>query len=89
MSDTETLSTYRRALDSFAVIHAVPAALWEVLVPCDDWRAIDVAGHVIGGQQMIRAFASVTALPPWGERPTPLTLVGDDAVTSWGHSYST
>lgn len=59
-----TADKFRRATDGFdAVLRAVPASEWEAQSPCEEWKALDVAGHVIGILQMVRARAM-------GEEPT-------------------
>ena len=51
---TENYDLYRRALDGFdQVIRQVPEDRWEAQSPCTEWKAVDVAGHVIGVQQFV------------------------------------
>jgi uncharacterized protein (TIGR03083 family) len=64
---TDTIAQYRRALDVFdVVIQAVRPDQWNNPTPCPDWTALDVAGHIIGGQLTLRAFATgAEPLNPW------------------------
>lgn len=79
---TEDLTGYRRALDGFEpVLCAVPADGWDAPSPCTDWSARDVAGHVIGGQHMIRALATGTV--PIEINTAPGRFAGPDPVESW------
>ncbi|WP_433323053.1 TIGR03086 family metal-binding protein [Spirillospora sp. CA-294931] len=71
-----------RSLDAFeSVLLAVPADRWLAPSPCDDWAAIDVAGHVIAGLLLIEMRAAGTPLPDadpgWRE------TAGEDPVATW------
>jgi uncharacterized protein (TIGR03086 family) len=79
---TAELSGYQRALDGFAaVLGAVPAASWAAPSPCAHWTARDVAGHLVGGQYMIRALARGTEPPEINAAPG--RFAGTDPVNSW------
>jgi uncharacterized protein (TIGR03086 family) len=79
---TAELSGYQRALDGFeAVLCAVPAAAWEASSPCAEWTARDVAGHLIGGQHMIRALAGGTEPPDINTAPR--RFAGTDPMDGW------
>jgi uncharacterized protein (TIGR03086 family) len=78
----DTMGDYRRALAGFdAIMRRVPPDRWLSQSPCAEWKAIDVAGHVIGGQHMVRAWA--TGAPQPAERPSLRQLAGDDPVAAW------
>jgi uncharacterized protein (TIGR03086 family) len=79
---TAELSGYQRALDGFeAVLCAVPAAAWAAPSPCAEWTARDVAGHLIGGQHMIRALAG--GMEPPEINTAPGRFAGTDPVEGW------
>jgi uncharacterized protein (TIGR03086 family) len=79
---TEEFTGYHRALDGFdAVLGAVPADGWGAPSPCTEWCARDVAGHMIGGQHLIRALAA-GARPP-DTNAAPGRFAGADPVESW------
>ncbi len=79
---SENLQLYNRALDGFdRVVRGVPADRWESQSPCTDWKAIDVAGHVIGIQMMVTG--GLTGAPAPSERPSTRELAGDDPVSNW------
>jgi uncharacterized protein (TIGR03086 family) len=82
------IAKYRRALDAFGtVIEAVRPDQWQNPTPCPDWTARDVAGHVIGGQQMLRAFATGAEPPnPW---VNPSGFAGDDPADAWQRARET
>ncbi|MFC3985827.1 TIGR03086 family metal-binding protein [Streptosporangium jomthongense] len=71
-----------RALDGFeTVLAAVPSGRWDSPSPCEGWRAVDVAGHVIAGLSVVKARAVGQALleadPDWRE------VAGPDPVATW------
>jgi uncharacterized protein (TIGR03086 family) len=79
---SENLANYTRALDGFdRVIRGVPDDRWKSPSPCTEWKAIDVAGHVIGVQQMLAA--GLRNESQGGGRPTPRETAGDDPVAAW------
>ena len=79
---TDTLAQYRRTLDTFdSVIDAVQPDQWSNPTPCPDWNARAIAGHVTGGQQMLRALAIGTEPPnPWVD---PAEFAGDHPGQAW------
>jgi uncharacterized protein (TIGR03086 family) len=67
---TEEMRGYQRALDHFeTVVRGVPPDGWTAPSPCAAWSARDVAGHMIGGQYMIRALATGTDRPELNDDP--------------------
>jgi uncharacterized protein (TIGR03086 family) len=53
----EVLDRYRALADDFSArVNTVPAAAWSNQSPCEEWKARDVVGHVIG---IHRHFLSV------------------------------
>ncbi|WP_433469190.1 TIGR03086 family metal-binding protein [Spirillospora sp. CA-128828] len=76
------LSGYHRALDLFeGLVAGVPRDGWDVPSPCDGWTARDVAGHVTGGQSLIRALA--TGEPQPDVNTDPARFVTGDVLMSW------
>jgi uncharacterized protein (TIGR03086 family) len=79
---TEEFTGYQRALDGFeAVLCAIPADGWDAPSPCARWSVRDVAGHMIGGQRMIRDLA--TGRPPEDVNTEPGRFTGSDPVEGW------
>ncbi len=79
---TWELRGYERALDGFeAVLGAVRPGSWTAQSPCATWTAYDVAGHVIGGQSMIKALA--TGAEPPDVNTDPARFCGADPASSW------
>lgn len=80
---SENFMLYQRALDGFdRVIRSVPDDRWEAQSPCAEWKAIDVAGHVIGVQQLLAGgLTGKGALA--GKKLDTRELAGDDPVASW------
>jgi uncharacterized protein (TIGR03086 family) len=79
---TENYDRYRRALDGFdRVIRQVPADRWEAQSPCTEWKAVDVAGHVIGVQQFV--VSGLTGEGLSGGRRSVREAAGEDPVASW------
>jgi uncharacterized protein (TIGR03086 family) len=81
---TENYDLYRRALDGFdRVISQVPEDRWEAQSPCTEWKAVDVAGHVIGVQGFVTGGLT-------GEsRAAGLSVrevAGPDPVASWSEA---
>jgi uncharacterized protein (TIGR03086 family) len=76
------LRRYTTALDGFeAVLRSVPAGAWNNPSPCEDWRTIDVAGHVIGGLGMVTHLVTTGQMPP--ELLTTQEAVGDDPMAAF------
>jgi uncharacterized protein (TIGR03086 family) len=79
---TEEFTGYQRALDGFeSVLCAVPADGWDAPSPCTDWSVRDVAGHMIGGQHMIRDLAA--GATPQEVNTAPGRFAGTEPVESW------
>jgi uncharacterized protein (TIGR03086 family) len=83
----DTMESYRRAQDGFdTVLAAVRPEQWDAPSACADWTVRDVAGHVIWGQQQMRAWATgedykQTEGAPGS--PHPAEMAGEDPVTTW------
>ncbi|MEV5575887.1 TIGR03086 family metal-binding protein [Spirillospora sp. NPDC052269] len=78
----ELLSGYERALDLFeGVVAAVPPDGWDAPTPCAGWTARQVAGHVTGGQYMIRALA--TGTPRADVNTDPERFCPGDVLLAW------
>ncbi|MFC4913563.1 TIGR03086 family metal-binding protein [Actinomadura gamaensis] len=76
------LGGYERALDLFeGVVGAVPRDGWAAPSPCAGWTARQVAGHVIGGQHMIRALAVGAPQPDVNTRPE--RFCPGDVLLAW------
>jgi len=81
---SENFALYCRALDGFdRVIRSVPSDKWQAQSPCTEWKAIDVAGHVISVQLGVTSGLTGGSLAGSGERPSLRDLAGDDPVASW------
>jgi len=51
---SENSSKYLRAVDGLnAVLAAFPVSSWTSKTPCSDWTATQLAGHLVGGSQLI------------------------------------
>lgn len=75
-------SGYHRALDLFdGLVAGVPRDGWDAPSPCAGWTARDVAGHVTGGQHLIRALAA--GEPPPDVGADPARFVRDDVLAHW------
>jgi uncharacterized protein (TIGR03086 family) len=78
----QNLNGYHRALDLFeGLVAGVSPDGWDAPSPCEGWTARDVAGHVTGGQHMIRALA--TGVPRPDTNKDPARFVRDDVLLSW------
>src|SRR5215471_6100806 len=76
------LDSFVRALDGFeAALAGVAPGRWDAPSPCEGWSAADVAGHVIGDLQAVKAFAT------WRDEDNgiadPRCAAGDDPVAEW------
>ena len=81
---SENFALYGRALDGFdRVISSVPDDRWEAPSPCTEWKAVDVAGHVISVQLSVTGGLSGESLFGSGERPSLRDIAGPDPVASW------
>lgn len=81
------MEPYRRAQDLFdAVLDLVPSSGWDRPSACSEWTVRDVAGHVIWGQEQLRAWATGQDYdrPEGGPgAPHPGQLAGVDVVATW------
>ncbi|WP_067468684.1 TIGR03086 family metal-binding protein [Actinomadura macra] len=78
----QNLSGYHRALDLFeSLVAGVPRDGWDAPTPCAPWTARDVAGHVTGGQHLIRALASGEPVPDITD--DPVRFVPGDVLMAW------
>ncbi|MGH3242934.1 MAG: TIGR03086 family metal-binding protein, partial [Spirillospora sp.] len=76
------LSGYHRALDLFeGLVAGVPPDGWDAPSPCAGWTARDVAGHVTGGQHLVRALATGEPVPDISRDPS--RFVPGDVPMSW------
>lgn len=76
------LSGFHRALDLFeGLVAGVPRDGWEAPSPCEGWTARDVAGHVAGGQYLIRALAAGEPQPDISRDPA--RIVTGDVLRRW------
>lgn len=81
------MKLYERAQDGFeAVLTRVRADQWERPSACTEWTVRDVAGHVIWGQEQLRAWATGVEYDrgegaPGATRPGVLT--GPDPLATW------
>jgi uncharacterized protein (TIGR03086 family) len=71
---------YERALDGFQETLS-GVRVWTVRSPCAEWTAYDVAGHVIGGQYLIKALALGEPVPD--ATTDPGRYCEADPVASW------
>jgi uncharacterized protein (TIGR03086 family) len=79
---TWELRGYERALDGFeAVLGEIRPASWTARTPCVTWTAYDVAGHMIGGQLLIKALATGARSPDLHTEPG--RFCRPDPVVSW------
>ncbi len=79
---SENSERYLKSLSGFdVVIREVPADAWESQSPCEDWKAVDVVGHVVGGLAMITFAAKGESMA--AGHPTTRELAGDDPVAAW------
>ncbi len=75
---SEGQEKYTRALDGAQnVIDMVKDDQWEAQSPCEDWAAIDVVGHLVGGMRMVSSFAT-TGESGLSAFPDPRANAGDD-----------
>ncbi|HXA63243.1 MAG TPA: TIGR03086 family metal-binding protein [Streptosporangiaceae bacterium] len=79
---TWELQGYERSLDAFeTTLATVGSTGWDAPSPCAGWTARDVAGHVIGGQHLIRALATGSVPPEVNTDPG--RFCGDDPQAAW------
>jgi uncharacterized protein (TIGR03086 family) len=71
---------YLRAVDGFqAVMMSVADDQWEAQSPCEDWKAVDVVGHLVGSLRMVSSLASTGEREmPFSEWPDTRLLAGGD-----------
>lgn len=83
----EVLESYRRAQDGFdAILAAVRPEQWDAPSACSLWTVRDVAGHVIWGQEQLRAWATGEEYGRDTGRPGaphPGEMAGTDPVATW------
>lgn len=80
---SEGQDNYLRGLDGAqTVIMMVNDDQWETQSPCEDWKAIDVVGHLVGGLKMASSLAT-TGETGLSELPDTRTLAGDDPKASF------
>ncbi|MPZ83273.1 MAG: TIGR03086 family protein [Actinophytocola sp.] len=83
----ETMERYQRAQDGFdAVLATVPADRWDAPSMCAEWTVRDVAGHVVWGQEQLRAWATgdeYTVFAGAPGAPHPGEMAGDDPVATF------
>lgn len=83
----DVMESYRRAQDGFdAVLAAVPVNRWDAPSACAEWTVRDVAGHIVWGQNQMRAWATGTeygASTGFPGSTNPGSLAGDDPVATW------
>ncbi|HEY3465193.1 MAG TPA: TIGR03086 family metal-binding protein [Amycolatopsis sp.] len=83
----DTMDLFGRAQDGVdAVLAAVRDDQWETPSACAEWSVRDVAGHVIWGQNQLRAWATgEDYAEPAGApgAPHPAKLAGDDPLATW------
>lgn len=85
---SENLRRYDTALDGFeAVLLSVWADAWNNPSPCDDWRTVDVAGHVIGGVKMVHHLVTTGEMPT--EELSTQELVGDNPAAAFAAARAT
>ncbi|MFC9978002.1 TIGR03086 family metal-binding protein [Spirillospora sp. NPDC127200] len=78
----QELSGYRRALDLFeSRVAGVPADAWDAPSPCTGWTALEVAGHVVGGQYAVLALA--TGEPEPDVTSDPARFCAGDPQAAW------
>ncbi|MBT2214009.1 TIGR03086 family metal-binding protein [Actinomadura sp. NEAU-AAG7] len=78
----QNLSGYHRALDLFeGLVAGVPRDGWDAPSPCARWTARDVAGHVTGGQHLVRALACGGPVPD--VTADPARFVPGDVRAAW------
>ncbi|MCP2340851.1 TIGR03086 family metal-binding protein [Actinomadura rupiterrae] len=79
------LGGYERALDLFEhVAGAVTPDAWAAPSPCAGWTARQVAGHVIGGQHMIRSLATGADRPDVNTGPE--RFCPGDVLLAWRYA---
>jgi uncharacterized protein (TIGR03086 family) len=85
---SEGLDSYRRGLEGAqTVIMMVKDDQWEAQSPCENWKAVDVVGHLVGGLKMASSLAT-TGETGLGDLPDTRTLAGDDPKASFAAARS-
>ncbi len=75
---SEGQEKYIRALDGAeTVILMVKDDQWEAQSPCEEWKAVDVVGHLVGGLKMVSSLANTSESGLSGF-PDGRTLAGAD-----------
>jgi len=80
------MELYRRAQDQFdAVLAKVRDDQWDQPSACAEWTVRDVVGHVVWGQEQLRAWATDAAYdrPGGPGQPHPATMAGTDPLATW------
>jgi uncharacterized protein (TIGR03086 family) len=81
------LDGFVRALDGFEVVLAgVAPGRWDGPSPCAGWRAVDVAGHVIGDLRAVEAYATGRDDEDRAGEDSfidPRSAAGEDPVAAW------
>jgi uncharacterized protein (TIGR03086 family) len=79
---------YLRGLDGAqTVIMMVKDDQWEAQSPCEEWKAIDVVGHLVGGMTMVSSLAT-TGESGLAGSPDLRQYVGDDPKASFTSTRS-
>src|SRR5699024_4629588 len=81
MADVGAL--YISGLDFFTeVVRRIPQDSWENATPCEDWRVIDVVGHI--GTAVQFGTGLLTGTPPqWNPKAAPTDAIVGDPATWW------
>ena len=75
---SEGQESYLRGLDGAqTVIMMIRDDQWEAQSPCEEWTAVDVVGHLVGGLKMTSSLAN-TGETGLGSLPERRVLAGDD-----------
>lgn len=86
---SEGKQSYLRGLDGAqTVITMVKDDQWEAQSPCENWKAIDVVGHLVGGLKMASSLAT-TGETGLSDLPDTRGLAGDDPKAAFAAARST